>query len=50
MQHSATRLSKHFKLSKSQLYKLKRHQLWEAIHPQQRSYRLLDPPPWKREG
>lgn len=46
MQHSAVRLSRHFNPSKALLRKFLLH---EARNPQP-SYRLLDPPPWKREG
>jgi hypothetical protein len=49
MQHSAVRLSRHLNPSKSQLRRLAHYQLREAMNPQP-SYRLLDPPPWKREG
>ena len=49
MQHSAVRLSRHWKPSKSQLRRLAQYQLREAMNPQP-SYRLPDPPRWKPEG
>jgi len=49
MQHSAHRLSRHFKPSKSQLRRLAQYQLREAMNPWP-SYRLPDPPRWKPEG